>query len=103
MGLCIAAASLFVYAEQQRVPVLGLVLGGFSVFVLCYVDRWRFICTAQLLNTRLIFFFPLPNDMFSDIEGTKSEQFTRGQTAFVKAVSCACVPEKKRPLLFSHL
>lgn len=104
MGLCIAAASLFVYAEQQRVPVLGLVLGGFSVFVLCYVDRWRFICTAAVAEYTVGFFFfsVTKRYAFSDIEGTETEQFTRGlfKTAFVKGILCLRTGEKKTVVIF---
>lgn len=104
MLLCIGAASVFVYAEQHRMPVLGLVLSGFSFFVLCYVDRWRFICTAAVAEYTVGFFFfsVTKRYAFSDIEGTETEQFTRGlfKTAFVKGILCLRTGEKKTVVIF---
>ena len=83
MGLCIAAASLFVYAEQQR---------------------WRFICTAAVAEYTVGFFFfsVTKRYAFSDIEGTETEQFTRGlfKTAFVKGILCLRTGEKKTVVIF---
>lgn len=104
MGLCIAAASFFVYAEQQRMPVLGLVLSGFSFFVLCYVDRWKFICAVEVIEYTVgfLFFSVTKRYAFSDIEKTETEQFTRGlfKTAFVKGILCLRTGEKKTVVIF---
>ena len=104
MLLCIGAASVFVYAEQHRMPVLGLVLSGFSFFVLCYVDRWKFICAAAVIEYTVGFllFSMTKRYEFSDIEKVETEEFTRGlfKTAFVKGILCLRTGEKKTVVIF---
>lgn len=105
MLLCIGAASVFVYAEQHRMPVLGLVLSGFSFFVLCYVDRWKFICAAAVIEYTVGFllFSMTKRYAFSDIEKVETEEFTRGlfKTPFIKCILYLHTGEKQTVAIFS--
>ena len=105
MLLCIGTAAVFVYVEQQRMPVLGLILGGFSFFVLCYVDRWKFICAAEAIEYTVGFlcFSVTKRYAFSDIEKTETEQFTRGlfKTPFIKCILYLHTGEKQTVAIFS--
>lgn len=104
MLLCIAAASALTYAERQRVPVLGIVLGCFSLFVLCYVDRWRFNATTATAEytVGLVFFTVTEQYPFADVEKTETERFTKGflKTPFVKCLLWLRTGEKKTVAVF---
>lgn len=105
MILCITAASALVYTEQHRLPILGIVLGGVSLFVLCYVDRWRFNCTAKTVDytVGLVFFAFTKHYAFSDIEKTETERFTKGifHTPFIKCTLHLCTGKKETVAIFS--
>ena len=104
MLLCIGAASILMYLERHQLPILGMILGCFSLFVLCYVDRWTFNCTEQTVEYRIGFlFFALRKQyLFSDIEKAETERFTKGlfKTPFLKCVLCLRTGEKKTVALF---
>mgnify|MGYP000927712356 CR=1 FL=1 len=99
MLLCIIAAATLMYIERHRLPLLGIVLGCFSLFVLCYVDRWRFNCAERTVEYRvgLVFFALRTCYSFSDIETTETERFIKGvfKTQFVKCILCFRTGEKK--------
>ena len=102
--LCIGAASVLMYFERHQLPVLGLILGCFSLFVLCYVDRWSFDCTERTVEYRvgLIVFALRKQYPFSDIEKAETERFTKGlfKTEFIKCVLCLRTGEKKPVAVF---
>ena len=102
--ICIIAASAVMYYEQEQIPVLGIVLGCFSFFVLCYKDQWQFNCTAQRLEYTigLIFLASSKRYTFADIETTETEYFTKGifKTSFMKCIICFSNGEKKTIALF---
>ena len=104
MLLCIGAASVLMYSERHQLPVLGIILGCFSLFVLCYVDRWVFNCTEQTVEYRvgLIFFALRKKYLFSDIEQTETERLIKGlfKTEFIKCVLCLRTGEKKTVAIF---
>ena len=104
MLLCISTASVLMYTERHQLPVLGIILGCFSVFVLCYVDRWRFDCAEQSVEYRvgLIFFALRKQYPFSDIEKAETERFIKGllKTEFIKCVLCLRTGEKKTVAIF---
>ena len=104
MLLCIGAASVLMYIERQQLPVMGIALGCFSLFVLCYVDRWRFNCTEKTVECRvgLIFLALRKQYSFSDIEETETERFIKGllKTEFIKCVLCLRTGEKKTVAIF---
>ena len=104
MLLCIGAASVLMYSERHQLPVLGIMLGCFSLFVLCYVDRWRFNCTEQSVEYRvgLIFLALRKRYPFSDIEKVETECFIKGmfKTEFIKCVLCLRTGEKKTVAIF---
>ena len=104
MSLCIIAAAVLMYIERHRLPVLGIVLGCFSLFVLCYVDRWRFNCTKKTIEYRvgLIFLALHKQYSFSDIEKAETERFIKGllKTEFIKCVLCLRTGEKKTVAIF---
>ena len=104
MLLCIGASSILTYIERQHLPVLGIVLGCFSLFVLCYIDRWRFNCMEKTVEYRvgLVFFTLRTQYLFSDIETTETERFTKGifKTPFVKCVLCLHTGSKKTVAVF---
>ena len=102
--LCIIAAATLMYIERHRLPVLGIVLGCFSLFVLCYVDRWRFNCTKKTIEYRvgLIFLALGKHYSFSDIEKAETERFIKGlfKTKFIKCILCLRTGEKKTVAIF---
>ena len=102
--LCIIAAATLMYIERHRLPVLGIVLGCFSLFVLCYVDRWRFNCTKKTIEYRvgLIFLALGKHYSFSDIEKVETERFVKGlfKTEFIKCMLCLRTGEKKTVAIF---
>ena len=104
MLLCIGAASVLMYTERRQLPVLGIILGCFSLFVLCYVDRWLFDCTNRTVEYRvgLIVFALRKQYPFSDIEKTETERFIKGlfKTEFIKCVLCLRTGEKKTVAIF---
>ena len=104
MLLCISAASVLMYSERHQLPILGIILGCFSLFVLCYIDRWSFDCTEQTVEYRvgLIFFILRTQHLFSDIEKAETERFTKGlfKTEFIKCVLCLRTGEKKTVAIF---
>jgi hypothetical protein len=104
MLLCIIAAATLMYIERHRLPLLGIVLGCFSLFVLCYVDRWRFNCQEKTIEYRvgLIFFALHKQYSFSDIEKAETERFIKGllKTEFIKCVLCLRTGEKKTIAIF---
>ena len=104
MLLCIIAAATLMYIERHRLPVLGIVLGCFSLFVLCYVDRWCFNCTKKTIEYRvgLIFLALRKQYSFSDIEKAETERFIKGlfKTEFIKCVLCLRTGEKKTVAIF---
>lgn len=104
MLICIIAASAVMYYEQKQIPVLGIVLGCFSFFVLCYKDQWQFNCTAQRLEYTigLIFLASSKRYTFADIETTETEYFTKGifKASFMKCIICFSNGEKKTIALF---
>ena len=104
MLLCIGAASILMYSERHQLPVLGIILGCFSLFVLCYVDRWHFNCTEQSVEYRvgLIFLALRKHYSFSDIEKAETERFIKGmfKTEFIKCVLCLRTGEKKTVAIF---
>ena len=104
MSLCIIAAAVLMYIERHRLPVLGIVLGCFSLFVLCYVDRWRFNCQEKTIEYRvgLIFLALHKQYSFSDIEKAETERFIKGllKTEFIKCVLCLRTGEKKTVAIF---
>ena len=104
MLICIIAASAVMYYEQKQIPVLGIVLGCFSFFVLCYKDQWQFNCTAQRLEYTIGFIFLAGRKRytFADIETTETEYFTKGifKTSFMKCIICFSNGEKKTIALF---
>ena len=95
MLLCIIAAATLMYIERHRLPVLGIVLGCFSLFVLCYVDRWCFNCTKKTIEYRvgLIFLALHKQYSFSDIEKAETERF-------IKCILCLRTGEKKTVAIF---
>ena len=102
--LCIIAAATLMYIERHRLPVLGIVLGCFSLFVLCYVDRWRFDCTKKTIEYRvgLISLALRKQYSFSDIEKAETERFIKGmfKTEFIKCVLYLRTGEKKTVAIF---
>ena len=104
MLLCISTASVLMYSERHQLPILGIILGCFSLLVLCYIDRWSFDCTEQTVEYRvgLIFFILCTQHLFSDIEKTETERFTKGifKTPFIKCVLCLRTGEKKTVAIF---
>ena len=104
MLLCITAASVLVYSERHQLPILGIILGCFSLFVLCYIDRWRFNCTERTVEYRvgLIFFMLRTQYLISDIESTETERFTKGflKTPVIKCLLCLRSGEKKTVAIF---
>ena len=104
MLLSITAASCLVYAEHRYIPVLGILFGGFSLFVLCYVDRWRFNCTAKTAEYSIgfAFFTVTKHYAFSDIEKAETEYFTKGffKTQFARCLLCLRTGEKKTVAVF---
>ena len=104
MSLCIIAAAVLMYIERHRLPVLGIVLGCLSLFVLCYVDRWRFNCQEKTIEYRvgLIFLALHKQYSFSDIEKAETERFIKGllKTEFIKCVLCLRTGEKKTIAIF---
>ena len=104
MLLCIIAAATLMYIERHRLPLLGIVLGCFSLFVLCYVDRWRFNCAERTVEYRvgLVFFALRTCYSFSDIETTETERFIKGvfKTQFIKCILCFRTGEKKTVSIF---
>ena len=79
-------------------------MGCFSLFVLCYVDRWRFNCQEKTIEYRvgLIFFALHKQYSFSDIEKAETERFIKGllKTEFIKCVLCLRTGEKKTIAIF---
>ena len=104
MLLCIIAAATLMYIERHRLPLLGIVLGCFSLFVLCYVDRWRFDCTKKTIEYRvgLVFLALRKQYSFSDIEKVETERFVKGlfKTEFIKCMLCLRTGEKKTVAIF---
>ena len=104
MLLCIIAAATLMYIERHRLPVLGIVLGCFSLFVLCYVDRWRFDCTKKTIEYRvgLISLALRKQYSFSDIEKAETERFIKGmfKTEFIKCILYLRTGEKKTVAIF---
>lgn len=102
--LCIIAASILMYNERHQLPVLGSILGCFSLFVLCYVDRWRFDCIERTVDYRvgLIFLALRKQYSFADIEKAETERFIKGllKTEFIKCVLCLRTGEKKTVAIF---
>lgn len=92
MAAVIGAASVLVYAEQHRIPFWGTVLGLFSLFALCYKDRWRFNCTAKTAeySIGLVFCAYTKRYTFADIEKTETDYFTKGfrNQAYMKCRLC---------------
>ena len=85
MLICIIAASAVMYYEQKQIPVLGIVLGCFSFFVLCYKDQWQFNCTAQRLEYTIGLIFLASSKRY---------------TSFMKCIICFSNGEKKTIALF---
>ena len=104
MLLCIGAASVLMYTERRQLPVLGIILGCFSLFVLCYVDRWCFNCTKKTIEYRvgLVFLALRKQYSFSDIEKVETERFVKGlfKTEFIKCMLCLRTGEKKTVAIF---
>ena len=104
MLLCIIAAATLMYIERHRLPLLGIVLGCFSLFVLCYVDRWRFDCTKKTIEYRvgLISLALRKQYSFSDIEKAETERFIKGmfKTEFIKCILYLRTGEKKTVAIF---
>ena len=104
MLLCIGAASVLMYSERHQLPIMGIILGCFSLFVLCYVDRWRFNCQEKTIEYRvgLIFLALHKQYSFSDIEKAETERFIKGllKTEFIKCVLCLRTGEKKTIAIF---
>ena len=104
MLLCIGAASVLMYSERHQLPIMGIILGCFSLFVLCYVDRWRFNCAERTVEYRvgLVFFALRTCYSFSDIETTETERFIKGvfKTQFIKCILCFRTGEKKTIAIF---
>lgn len=104
MLLCIGTASIFMYLERHQLPILGIILGCFSLFVLCYVDKWCFNCTEQTVDYRvgLLLFILRRQYLFSDIEKAETERFIKGlfKTEFIKCVLCLRTGEKKTVAIF---
>ena len=104
MLLCIGAASVLMYSERHQLPVLGIMLGCFSLFVLCYIDRWRFNCMEKTVEYRvgLVFFTLRTQYLFSDIEKAETERFIKGlfKTEFIKCVLYLRTGEKKTVAIF---
>jgi len=104
MLLCISAAAVQTYVERQQLPILGIVLSCLSLFVVCYVDRWRFNCTKKTIEYRvgLIFLALRKQYLFSDIEKAETERFIKGlfKTEFIKCVLYLRTGEKKTVAIF---
>jgi len=104
MLLCISTASVLMYSERHQLPILGIILGCFSLFVLCYIDQWSFDCTEQTVEYRvgLIVFASRKQYLFSDIEKAETERFIKGmfKTEFIKCILCLRTGEKKTVTLF---
>ena len=104
MLLCIGASSVLMYSERHQLPILGIILSCFSLFVLCYVDRWSFNCSEKTIEYRIgfVFFALRTRYLFSDVERTETEHFIKGifKTQFVKCVLCLCAGEKKTIAIF---
>ena len=104
MLLCIGAASVLMYVERHQLPILGIILSCFSLFMLCYIDRWSFDSTEQTIEYRigLIVFVLCKQYLFSDIEQTETERFVKGffKTEFIKCVLCLRTGEKKLVAIF---
>ena len=102
--LCIIAAATLMYIERHQLPVLGIILGCFSLFVLCYVDRWQFDCIEKTVDYRvgLIFLALGKHYSFSDIEKAETERFIKGlfKTKFIKCILCLRTGEKKTVAIF---
>ena len=102
--LCISAASILMYFERHQLPFLGIILGCFSLFVVCYVDRWRFNCTERTVEYRvgLVVFTMRKKYSFSDIEKTETERFNKGllKTEFIKCILCLQSGDKKTVAIF---
>lgn len=104
MLICIIAASAVMYYEQGKLPVLGIFLGCFSLFVLCYKDQWQFNCTAQTVeySIGLVFLAGSKRYAFTDIEKTETEYFTKGlfKTQFMKCIVCFSAGKKRTIAIF---
>jgi hypothetical protein len=74
------------------------------LFVLCYVDRWRFNCTKKTIEYRvgLVFLALRKQYSFSDIEKVETERFVKGlfKTEFIKCMLCLRTGEKKTVAIF---
>ena len=104
MLLCIVAASALMYSERRQLPILGIILSCFALFVLCYVDRWHFNCTKKTIEYRvgLVFLALRKQYSFSDIEKVETERFVKGlfKTEFIKCMLCLRTGEKKTVAIF---
>lgn len=106
MLLCIIAASTLMYSENRQLPVLGIVFGCFTLFVLCYVDCWTFNCSTKTIKYRngVAFMTARTHYSFSDIEKAETEHFTKGlfKTAYIKCILHLQNGEKKTVAIFSE-
>ncbi|MGP1454628.1 MAG: hypothetical protein ACTTJ7_02550 [Treponema sp.] len=91
IAFCIAAASLFFYLEEHKIPFVGILIVLVSIIVIFSKDQWEFDCSAQCaaFNVGFAGWGYCRTYPFSAIARAETEQFTRG--FFVKTTVTKCV------------
>jgi len=106
IAFCIAAASLFFYLEEHKIPFVGILIVLVSIIVIFSKDQWEFDYSAQCAAfkvgfARWVYSRTYP---FSAIANVETEQFTRGffiKTTMTKCVLALHTGEKKVIALFA--